>query len=167
MFCNTSIGIGDFTQQLQGTWQGTSLMGFTSCHVLVSTEFHGGHRLVKSLELCFTSDSREKRFRLWLSPAWGLQESTNVLQAHFGRYRDFGLYTDSLGLYGSRMFYYVWDLPIFCVMGAIGGALGALFIHLNVKVTKLRHRYIPVRSGFAHYQWLSVCMPPGSPGSCT
>ena len=76
-----------------------------------------------------------------------VQESTNVLQAHFGRYRDFGLYTDSLGLYGSRMFYYVWDLPIFCMMGAIGGALGGLFIHLNVKVTKLRHRYIPVRWG--------------------
>ncbi|KAK9816592.1 hypothetical protein WJX72_002361 [[Myrmecia] bisecta] len=69
----------------------------------------------------------------------------HVMMAHFGRYRDFGLYTDSLAFYGSRMFYYVWDVPIFCLMGAIGGLLGAFFIHMNVKVTSLRHKYIPVR----------------------
>ena len=43
------------------------------------------------------------------------------------------------------MFYYVWDVPIFCVMGAAGGLLGALWVHLNVQVTALRHRYVPVR----------------------
>ncbi|DBA81171.1 TPA: hypothetical protein ACH3X2_006989 [Trebouxia sp. C0005] len=47
-----------------------------------------------------------------------------VLTTHFGRYRDFGLYTDSLAFYGSRMFYYVWDLPIFVGMGAVGGLMG-------------------------------------------
>ena len=70
------------------------------------------------------------------------------MQAHFGRYRDFGLYTDSLAGYGSRMFYYVWDVPIFCVMGAMGGLLGALWVHLNVHITALRHRYVPVRCCF-------------------
>ncbi|DBB10920.1 TPA: hypothetical protein ACH3X3_007381 [Trebouxia sp. C0006] len=69
-----------------------------------------------------------------------------VLTTHFGRYRDFGLYTDSLAFYGSRMFYYVWDLPIFVGMGAIGGLMGALFIKVNVKITQFRHVYIPVRS---------------------
>lgn len=68
-----------------------------------------------------------------------------VLTTHFGRYRDFGLYTDSLAFYGSRMFYYVWDLPIFVGMGALGGLMGALFIKVNVKITQLRHLYIPVR----------------------
>lgn len=33
-----------------------------------------------------------------------------ILEAHFGRYRDFGLYTDSLAFYGARMFYYLWDV---------------------------------------------------------
>ena len=30
--------------------------------------------------------------------------------------------------------------------GALGGLLGALFIHLNVRITQLRHRHIPFRS---------------------
>ena len=77
---------------------------------------------------------------------WPLQEHPGeVLTTHFGRYRDFGLYTDSLAFYGSRMFYYVWDLPIFVGMGAIGGLMGALFIKVNVKITQFRHVYIPVR----------------------
>ena len=81
-----------------------------------------------------------------LTMFWGLQEHPGeVLTTHFGRYRDFGLYTDSLAFYGSRMFYYVWDLPIFVGMGAIGGLMGALFIKVNVKITQFRHVYIPVR----------------------
>ena len=73
------------------------------------------------------------------------QHPQNILRAHFGRYRDFGLYTDSLALYGKRMFYYVWDVPIFCLMGAVGGLMGALWVHVNVRVTAFRHRAIPVR----------------------
>ena len=73
------------------------------------------------------------------------QHPQNILSAHFGRYRDFGLYTDSLALYGKRMFYYVWDVPIFCLMGAVGGLMGALWVHVNVRVTAFRHRTIPVR----------------------
>lgn len=66
----------------------------------------------------------------------------NILLSRFGRYRDFGLYTDSLAQYGTRMFYYVWEIPIFCLMGACGGLLGALFIHVNVKITQFRHRCV-------------------------
>eukprot|EP00884_Botryococcus_braunii_P006609 jgi/Botrbrau1/1594/Bobra.0185s0013.2 len=73
------------------------------------------------------------------------QHPKSIMSAHFGRYRDFGLYTDSLAFYGSRMFYYVWDVPVFCLMGAMGGLMGALWVHLNVRITALRHRYIPVR----------------------
>ena len=116
-----------------------------------------------------------------------------------------GLYTDNYAAYGSRMFYHVWDIPIFCCIGgwepragglsavqrggqgtarctecctpqrsaqhritahsaipllllldadgaslaacagALGGLLGALFIHLNVRITQFRHRHIPFR----------------------
>ncbi|KAI7845409.1 hypothetical protein COHA_001114 [Chlorella ohadii] len=69
-----------------------------------------------------------------------------LLATKFGRFRDFGLYTDNYASYGSRMFYHVWDVPIFCCIGALGGLLGALFIHLNVKITQFRHRRIPFRS---------------------
>lgn len=81
-----------------------------------------------------------------MKTGWSVQQHPqNILSAHFGRYRDFGLYTDSLALYGKRMFYYVWDVPIFCLMGAVGGLMGALWVHVNVRVTAFRHRTIPVR----------------------
>lgn len=38
------------------------------------------------------------------------------------------------------MFYYVWDVPLFMFMGAVGGLMGAGFCHFNVKITQLRHR---------------------------
>ena len=46
----------------------------------------------------------------------------------------------SLAFYGARMFYYVWDVPLFMAMGAVGGLMGAGMCHFNVKVTQLRHR---------------------------
>ncbi len=38
------------------------------------------------------------------------------------------------------MFYYLWDVPIFMAMGAVGGVMGAGFCHFNVKVTQFRHK---------------------------
>ena len=96
----------------------------------------------------------------------GVQEHPGqVLVTHFGRYRDFGLYTDSLAFYGSRMFYYVWDLPIFVGMGAVGGLMGALFIKVNVKITQFRHLYIPVRYELCTTATLCCCWPTYAPGS--
>eukprot|EP00798_Chlamydomonas_sp_ICE-L_P018731 gene18731-25262_t len=31
----------------------------------------------------------------------------------------------------SRFYYYAWELPIFCAMGCVGGALGALLVQIN------------------------------------
>ena len=38
--------------------------------------------------------------------------------------------------------YEVWELPIFLLMGVIGGLLGALFNHMNYRITVFRMRLI-------------------------
>ncbi len=38
----------------------------------------------------------------------------------------------------------MWEFPIFVLVGICGGLMGALFIHLNVKITHWRRKYIPV-----------------------
>ena len=58
-------------------------------------------------------------------------------------------YTDSLAFYGARMFYYLWDVPLFMGMGAIGGLMGAGFCHFNIRVTQLRHRWGPTKGSRA------------------
>lgn len=63
-----------------------------------------------------------------------------------GHDRDFGLYSDDNALYGKKLYYFVWELPIFMVLGAVCGLLGSLFVWLNVKMTSLRHKYVPVSS---------------------
>ena len=74
--------------------------------------------------------------------------------AHFGTHRDFGLYSDSDAHLGSVFWYYGWEIPIFLILGALGGALGSLFIHVNVRITKLRQQYIPVKA--AHRRVMEV-----------
>ena len=41
--------------------------------------------------------------------------------------------------------YAVWEMPLFLLMGALGGVLGALFNHVNYKLTVFRMRYITAR----------------------
>lgn len=38
--------------------------------------------------------------------------------------------------------YHILDIPIFVVMGIVGGITGALFCHLNLKLVKFRKRYL-------------------------
>jgi len=49
------------------------------------------------------------------------------------------------------MFYYLWDVPIFMAMGAVGGVMGAGFCHFNVKVTQFRHKCACCRPTSAGY----------------
>lgn len=63
--------------------------------------------------------------------------------AKLGTHRDFGLYSDDIAHYGSKYWYYAWEIPIFVGLGVMGGLLGALFVHLNTKVTMFRQKYIP------------------------
>uniref|UniRef100_A0A0N4ZQ14 Chloride channel protein n=1 Tax=Parastrongyloides trichosuri TaxID=131310 RepID=A0A0N4ZQ14_PARTI len=41
--------------------------------------------------------------------------------------------------------YNVWEIPFFLIIAVIGGLLGALFVHLNVILTKFRNRYLNTR----------------------
>ncbi|GIL75405.1 hypothetical protein Vretifemale_5203 [Volvox reticuliferus] len=43
----------------------------------------------------------------------------------------------------TRLWYYSWELPIFAVMGVLGGLLGAAMVVLNNAVTRFRRRFIP------------------------
>ena len=56
------------------------------------------------------------------------------------------LYDDNIALYGKRYYYYIWELPIFVVIGIVAGLLGALFVRLYVLCTRLRARFVPASS---------------------
>ena len=75
----------------------------------------------------------------------------NIMTAPLGVHRDFGLYADFATDYGKVFSYYWWELGIFAAMGALGGVLGALFVALNVKITKWRHQWIPVARPFRRH----------------
>ncbi|QDZ22769.1 chloride channel protein [Chloropicon primus] len=68
----------------------------------------------------------------------------DVSEAKLGNHRDFGLYSDGDANYGEAFWYYVWEFPVFVIVGILGGLMGALFIHLNVKITMWRRKHIPV-----------------------
>ncbi|XP_076266444.1 chloride channel protein 7 isoform X2 [Rhynchophorus ferrugineus] len=72
-----------------------------------------------------------------------------VLSAYHGAPGDLsypGLFT--LGQYQSFS-YRLLELPIFIIMGSVGGLLGALWNHINYKITVFRMRYLRAR-------WLRV-----------
>ena len=74
------------------------------------------------------------------------EDPAGIFRAGMGIHRDFGLYADNVTNYGEVFFYYFWEIPIFVLMGATGGLLGAVFVSLNIKITQIRQAYIPVRA---------------------
>ena len=46
---------------------------------------------------------------------------------------------------GANYYFYAWELPIFVLMGCLGGLSGALWIKCNIALTKLRAKYVPAR----------------------
>lgn len=58
-------------------------------------------------------------------------------------HRDFALFSDISTNYNGQFFFYIWELPVFALMGALGGLIGAAFVLSNIQVTRLRHRFIP------------------------
>ena len=71
------------------------------------------------------------------------EKPSEIFDARFGIRRDLGLYDDSIALYGSRFWYYIWELPIYVIVGCVAGGLGGLFIKLNIHFTAFRAKYIP------------------------
>ncbi|KAL3138646.1 hypothetical protein ABBQ32_006406 [Trebouxia sp. C0010 RCD-2024] len=71
------------------------------------------------------------------------EKPSEIFDARFGIRRDLGLYDDSIALYGSRFWYYIWELPIYVIVGCVAGALGGIFIKLNIHFTAFRAKYIP------------------------
>ncbi|CEF99187.1 Chloride channel, voltage gated [Ostreococcus tauri] len=71
-------------------------------------------------------------------------DANDFARARFGTHRDFGLYTDNEADYSRNYWWYFWEVPIFILIGACGGLLGAAFVKMNVRITKWRALHIPV-----------------------
>lgn len=54
----------------------------------------------------------------------------------------------------------MWEFPIFVLIGIAGGLMGAIFIHLNVKITMWRKKYIPVEN--KNRRWVIPSLSPPS-----
>ena len=78
-------------------------------------------------------------------------DATDFARAKFGTHRDFGLYTDDEANYSKQYWWYFWEVPIFAMIGCLGGYIGALFVNLNVRVTAWRAKYIPVNDKFRRF----------------
>lgn len=85
-------------------------------------------------------------------------DALDFARAKFGTHRDFGLYTDDEANYSRVFWWYFWEVPLFAGLGAIGGLLGALFVKLNVRITALRQKYVPVANRKRrHAEVIFVC----------
>jgi len=78
-------------------------------------------------------------------------DATDFARAKFGTHRDFGLYTDDEANYSKQYWWYFWEVPIFAMVGCLGGYIGALFVNLNVRVTAWRAKHIPVNNKFRRF----------------
>ena len=50
---------------------------------------------------------------------------------------------DSANVVGGSYFMYVWELPIFIIMGCGAGLMGSAFVVINVRLNRLRDRFMP------------------------
>ena len=102
-----------------------------------------------------------------LTTHWLMQIDPDLLdfaRARFGTHRDFGLYTDDEANYSRVFWWYFWEVPVFALMGALGGLLGALFVKINVKITRFASDGFPWgnASGDTSRSWRCAWSPPRS-----
>ncbi|OAF67557.1 Chloride channel 7 alpha subunit [Intoshia linei] len=66
----------------------------------------------------------------------------------------------SFGVFDYHYQFHVIEVPIFLIMGIIGGILGSIINYMNVKITKLRMRYIQYKV-FKMFECLIVAIVSG------
>ena len=76
------------------------------------------------------------------------------------------LYDDNVALYGKRYYYYIWELPLFCLIGIIAGLVGAAFVRLYVICSRLRAKYIPASNPYRRLAEVSIAFSKSWRRSC-
>lgn len=74
-------------------------------------------------------------------------------------------YDDNIALYGKQYFYYIWELPVYAVMGVVAGLLGALFVKCYIFCAGLRAKYVPASSRRRRIAEVPPPLPPLPPHS--
>ena len=77
----------------------------------------------------------------WLEVLWN--EPENLFSGHFGIHRMFGLYPDDVAKYSTIFYWYIWEIPLFIIVGVVGGVFSNLFVLGNKHLTLWRRRNIP------------------------
>ena len=65
---------------------------------------------------------------------------------------------DDIALYGDKFWYFIWELPVYVVMGIIAGLGGGIFCNIYVHAAAFRSRHIPAskpwrRLGEVRHLW--------------
>ena len=65
---------------------------------------------------------------------------------------------DNIALYGDKFWYFIWELPVYVVMGIIAGLGGGIFCNIYVHAAAFRSKHIPAskpwrRLGEVRHLW--------------
>jgi chloride channel 7 len=74
-------------------------------------------------------------------------DANSFFWAKFGLHRDFGLFADDEADYSRMLWWYIWEIPIFALMGIVGGVMGILFVRANMAIMHWRARNVPFSNG--------------------
>ncbi|GAM26351.1 hypothetical protein SAMD00019534_095260, partial [Acytostelium subglobosum LB1] len=86
--------------------------------------------------------SRQLTWRTFFSCLIATLTANFFLQGFGVRIHDYGVLTFG---FSKNFLYTYYELVPFCIMGVIGGLLGALFVHLNVRINYYRKVYLGTR----------------------
>lgn len=74
-------------------------------------------------------------------------DANSFFGAKFGLHRDFGLFADDEADYSRVFWWYIWEIPIFVLMGIGGGLMGIVFVRANLAIMHWRAKHIPSTHG--------------------
>ena len=73
-------------------------------------------------------------------------EPASFVNEKLGVHRDFGLYSDQQAKLSQHFWWFIWETPIFALMGVAGGLFGVFFVRLNLLVMAWRRKHVPPTS---------------------